>query len=480
MAIESKKLNISNETACAVFIFALASVFILADFAIGFILPLYLLAGLAGLAISFLYPRSGVYAIVFLTMVFERFFTLQPLLWGDVEYKIYPIDFILIGVILGTLAFILAKLREREFQFIKTDWLLIGFMLVTSIYFFASLTDSASQIGLAFSSLKNYIFYPLLYFIGAMLFNKKEDFLRLLKFALAGALVILFFIFYGLFSGSGLWAEYTPLSTEGVRTLAFTHAFYLSMALSVLFIWIVSRKAHKNNAILVLIAVWSVGILGSMMRHLWIAMLAVFAAMYLVFNKDLRKGFERIFVKFIPFILIGSLLIFYVLAMSPYSKLSRSAAETGQIISTRAASLFDTGDESISWRSEIWKRSLEEYSKSPILGIGLGKQISIEIGKDYHDFVKARDIHNSWLGILVQFGISSVLFFGFVLNIGWKLFKKAFKDDFWSFARLSVLAVFILHLVAFSFQPYLEANLLGLFFWLNLGLARTLYSLKED
>ncbi|HBU25074.1 MAG TPA: hypothetical protein DEB07_02430, partial [Candidatus Moranbacteria bacterium] len=74
--------NIHHETIMAVFGIVFVSLFILANFLFGFILPLYFLSMAAVFCIAVVYPRSGLYAIVFLTIIFERFFTLAPLILG--------------------------------------------------------------------------------------------------------------------------------------------------------------------------------------------------------------------------------------------------------------------------------------------------------------------------------------------------------------------------------------------------------------
>ena len=91
------KKEISVETSTVIFIIAAVSLFVLSNFIVGFSLPLYLFAVLFGFALSIVFPRSGFYAIVFLTVVFERFFTLVPIYWNRAEYKIYPLDILFVG-----------------------------------------------------------------------------------------------------------------------------------------------------------------------------------------------------------------------------------------------------------------------------------------------------------------------------------------------------------------------------------------------
>ncbi|EKD46948.1 MAG: hypothetical protein ACD_67C00004G0001, partial [uncultured bacterium] len=151
------------------------------------------------------------------------------------------------------------------------------------------------------------------------------------------------------------------------------------------------------------------------------------------------------------------------------------AGATG-MIGGRIVSVTNTsGDESIVWRSAVWKQAVKQYVKGPIQGIGFGKKVSVEIGK-YRDFVEVRNIHNSFLVLLVQMGIFGITFVMLaVFVLGKNALTNKFKDETFQMIAFGCLGVLALQLVAFLFQPYLEANLLGIFFWINLGMLRILY-----
>nr|MDD5652190.1 hypothetical protein [Candidatus Moranbacteria bacterium] len=111
MDIFDKKLNpalksgawINIEVLNAVIIIALVSFLVLGGFTAGFVLPLFLITMAVSFLIALAYPRSGIYATVFLTFIFERFFTLAPIYLGREEYKLYPLDIILAAVFIGAL-----------------------------------------------------------------------------------------------------------------------------------------------------------------------------------------------------------------------------------------------------------------------------------------------------------------------------------------------------------------------------------------
>lgn len=508
-----QKVNILSETISAIFIIAFVSLFVLANFAAGFVLPLFILAMAVGAGIAFFYPRSGVAAIIFLTFIFERFFTLQPIIWGRAEYKLYPLDIILAAVLAGIVFnFINSCYRlparnapkhiwsggrpqsigvassgskrlffQKKLSLSGADFYLIAFTILAAVYFFISAFVLKTDFSLSFSSFKHYAFYPLLYFAVAYLFNSKERILWLFKFALAGAIGIIFFIVYGLINGVGLWSEFTPLSTEGIRTLAFPHAFYLSLAIIGLITYLIfSEKSNitkftgrskmlYRNFYWILMLVWVIGIIGSMMRHLWISLFASIAVLFLTLPKEKRHNLKKILGQGTMLAVAFIILIVYFALLLPASGFKDATNSVGDIIGSRINSLASAfGDESFSWRGVVWKEAAKKYLESPIFGIGFGKKIYVEIEK-YKDFIEVRNIHNSPLVILVQMGIAAIfLLLAFIYKNIKALYQKINKD----WIDFALIAILTNYLIAFLFQPYLETNLLGIFFWIILGLIR--------
>ncbi|HEX7586229.1 MAG TPA: O-antigen ligase family protein [Patescibacteria group bacterium] len=474
------KMNISGESVSAIFIIVLVSLFILSNFAVGFILPLFILVMVPAFFIAVFYPRSGIYAIIFLTIIFERFFTLQTILIGKGEYKLYPIDIILGAVIIGTIFEIISgqrgptsltqngQKRSNLFKFKKADGYLIGFIFFVTIYFFVTTFIFKSDFSLAFSSFKNYVFYSLLYFLVLFLENEEEYIKRLFNFFLAGAIAIIAFIIYGLAARHGLWSDFTHLSTDGIRTLAFTHAFYLSMGfLTLLTYYIVQEKKYISGTGLVLLIIWSIGIIGSMMRHLWAGLgISVFILYFLLSEKQ-RTYFGKMFFNYLSILMLVGVLIFYLSAIFPYSGFSRATDSTQTVIEKRVGSVFAASqDESFSWRNMVWNEGMKEYLQKPVFGLGLGQRIYVE-SEGYRDFVEVRNIHNSLLVLLFQFGlIPFILFALFVFNNARNICLKKAKD----WIDISLIILLTNYLVLFIFQPYLETNMLGIFFWIILGL----------
>ena len=77
-------------------VFVLVSIFIVSTFLFGafswFIFwPIFIVAGF----LIALRPRVGLFSIILLTMIWERFFTLQPIILSGRIIKLYPLDILL-------------------------------------------------------------------------------------------------------------------------------------------------------------------------------------------------------------------------------------------------------------------------------------------------------------------------------------------------------------------------------------------------
>lgn len=455
----------------------------LVNAAFGFSLPLFLATVPLSAVLAFFFPRAGFMAAILLTIFFERFFTLQALSIGDAAYKLYPLDIILGAVFLSAL---LLWMREgRAFLSLRfSDTLLLGFLLlVTGIFLAIIFGLSDASVATAFSTWKNYVFYGLaVFFVGGMI-RSREDLVVFTKLFFIGVISALVFLAIGVLRGEGLWTEYTPLSTAGTRFLAFPHAFYFSLALLMLLSslpqWLDGSKNTLRNWLLVLSAVLGLGILGSLMRHLWLGIggtvLILLMASPRVFGKALSRFMGYFFVS-VLFLLSG---MWFAFLVSPASDTAHSARQVISVMSERLGSIGDEYDESFVWRGKVWESSLASFSEHPLFGIGFGARVPVEIG-DYRQYVEVRNMHNSWLALLVQTGVvGAVLFFWFVFALISALIRKTFADAFLRQARFVVCGLLLFQGLVFFSQPYLETNLLGLFFWITLGIGRALLELSE-
>ena len=469
-----KNIELSKSILMTIFIVSFLALFLIANYFFGFSFPLYAITMVLSVFMAIKYPEAGLYAIIFLTFIFERFFTLVPVVLGRSEYKLYPIDVLFGAVIVGIL-FQLAS-GTLKYKFRKTDLFLVAFIILSMIYFLVSAFLLKTDLSLAFSSAKNYAFYSLFYFAAYILINNRQRLEELLSVVFAAAMGILWFVFYGIIVRHGLWSDFTPLSTEGIRTLAFTHAYYLCMALIAGLTYMAYQKDLFSKWLIVLMPFWVLGIIGSMMRHLWISIFVAIVFLIVMFARTARKRIRKHAKNYILVAAMFLVVIFYGATLFPRSAIYDSLSSSLGMVGNRFTSISNTsGDESIVWRSAVWQQSLKQYLHDPIFGIGLGKKVSVEIGK-YRDFVEVRNIHNSFLVILVQMGALGLSLVAFLIAaIGWRAFKIKFSDEGMQMAAYISLGILVFQITAFMFQPYLEANLLGIFFWINLGILRIVY-----
>ena len=426
-------------------------------------------------AMIFVLPSHflGLQLIIFSTMIFERWFTLQPLVTEYSVYKIYPLDLIIILTVAGWLINQIWT-KKNEVIFGWTEKLLLAFMILTGAYLIQSLFDINADLEVAGSTFKNYAFYPLLYFLTVYSVQTKEQFKNIIHLILFTGVLIIGFLVIGLLRGEGLWTQFTPLSTLGVRFLAGTHAFYLMIATLIsLSLLAFDRFKHKSLTTLIMI-IWLGGIAMSLMRHLWLAFLAGLIVTLLLVPITNRKNLIRLSIK--SGLLIITLMIVAVLLVNIFSldNFSQSLNNSYRIINERMASIFtSSGDTSINWRLNFWQSAKNAWLKNPIMGLGFGQKLPLELG-DWQTFEEIRNIHNSPLAIAIQMGLIGIALFGlFLLAELLAGFKYIFKNEELKPYYLGLLSAIVAVLVASLFQPYLETNLTGIFFWILLGLFRT-------
>ncbi len=466
------------EAVGAIYLFGLILLFVFIP-----ISPLYFLI-IAGVGAIFILPSNnfGLGMIIILTMVFERFFTLQPLIVNyETIYKIYPLDLI-IGL---TAAGWLLKFRKQSTRpklfFAWPEWTILGFIILTTAYFLVSLVDLNSQFAVAFSTWKNYACYPLLYFLTIYSIQNRRQLANFCQLFLLGGILIIPFIGIGLFGGQGLWTEYTPLSTGGTRLLAGTHAFFLLLAL--IFAWslIAFRRLRQPEAGSLVVWVWLAGIGASLMRHLWLAAGVVAVGLAILLPKKNRKIFLYWLGKnFLTAAVIGAVIL-TAISLFPFQQFSGELSDYGQNLNQRLVSIIRAGaDTSINWRKNLWQSALANWLENPILGVGLGKSIPLEM-TNWQTFEEVRNIHNSLLAILVQMGLVGLGAFLTILfgaaAAGW---RKISADPGLTPYYLAIAISLTVFLFVSLFQPYFETNLTAIFFWLLLGLFRTAFVVTKN
>lgn len=482
--VEARALS-NNQIHFELLAYFCLAVLLVATMVVGFSpIILIVLIFLVGLFL-FKEPKLGLGLVLILTMVFERFFTLTPLVLDyNLVYKIYPLDIVLVLAVI-------AWLIDLKFNRPKTKWLfgwpekiLLLFVAAMAVNFIRSLFDLNADLSVAFGTFKNYAFYPLFYFWIIYSVQKPGDLIKLIQRLLWAGVALIAFIALGLILGQGLWTEYTPLSTAGTRLLAGTHAFYLTLVMIITLTLLAFKKFKNANLVILLLWLWFFGVLSSLMRHLWLAL--VFGALCLLWliPKENKKSLGRFILKngLAVIALIAVLALLVSLFSLTEGNLAQQIYANFQNLIARIISIIaNTADTSVNWRLSLWQSAINSWSNNPLFGLGLGRKIPLEM-TSFRTFEEVRNIHNSPLAITVQTGLVGLgLFVALVMTIliaGWlkiKKMKAALKPYY-----LGIMAAVLVTVFCSFFQPYLETNLFAIFFWFFLALLRTSAVVSPD
>lgn len=432
-----------------------------AVFAFFFILPYHYLSGMA--------------AIIVLTLFFERYFALQGLVIDRQTYKFYLLDIVICLTFFAWLLTLIADKAKLKMKIKNAGWpeyLLVAWLTLVAIWLIRSLFDINADFAVAFSSFKNYFFYPLLYLLFAFAASnekKLRDFIHLYLYAAVGLLI---FLAIGIIRGVGLWTEFTPLSTAGVRYLAGTHAFYLCLALVIASTLLIYRRLRQPVLSITIMSLWSLGVVFSLMRHLYLALFVGLASLFFLVDKKSRKvlwHYARVSTAVLASTIVGIILIS---SLAYYAAGNNNSTGGLSALSARLGTIYNLGeDTSASWRAQLWFDAKNEWLKSPLIGSGFGHTVLIETA-DYQNFEEIRNIHNSPLAITVQMGIIGIVAFAaFVLSVLYLGFKNIRRHPNNPYA-IGVFAASLIFIAASFFQPYLETNLMGIWLWIFLGLVR--------
>lgn len=465
-----------------VFLLILLSINSAANATVGFSLPIFLSTIVPAIVLAFLYPRSGLVAAISVTILFERFFTLFPIIIGETAYKFYSLDAVLLSSFVGMTLLALRRLG-RGIRFRMSDILVLAFFAVVSGIFLAGIVTGSEGVATAFSTWKNYVFYGAVYFLVAASVRTIDDVRVAGRIFLGVTFSATAFLILGLVRGGGLWTEFTPLSTPGIRYLAFPHAFYFSLAFLVVLMTLPEQGDSKGNQGFLrnfsFLSILAVGILASLMRHLWIGIAATVGIIALVRPRiDGQRLFSHLRTLAVPAVGIVFISVF-LLSVMPGTGIDRVVPDVADVVRERIVSIGSTTDESLVWRDEVWQSSISRFSERPFLGIGFGASVPVEFG-EYHQYVEVRNMHNSWLAMLIQTGLIGMgSFVAFLVALISRLFKTRMTGPGFSEIRTALVALLLFQGLVFFSQPYLETNLLGIFFWVTLGLARAFTDVME-
>lgn len=477
---QNSTLKISETTLFTLLAAIFVSLFIIATFFANFNIYLYAICLFFASLFILKNPEVGLYSIVILTFVFERFFALQPIIWSENTYKIYPLDILIIATVLS---FLIYKLRNPG-QKIKVGRQGIFIVIFILLSLFSAIYGivSGGATSLAFSTFKNYAVYSIFFFLVINIVDTQKKLKRLVKVSLTAGAAVLFFVLVGWVRRAGLWIEYTPLSTFGTRLLAPTHAFYLSLAvLFALNLYAFGKKLFREFTFPIIL-IQFLGILGALSRHLYLALAVSIIISLILIPRQFRRNLFKV-------VLMQVLLIFILVTIFSWT----SYLVTGNVpflgneiiksIGTRLKALLTltSEDQSSYFRIFAWQEAWERFSQNPILGIGFGQRLTFDFF-GWPTRIEVRDLHNDFIGIGLQMGIVGFAIF-LALNLYFliSILKNLKKiDNELKPYLLGVLACFILFVIAANFGTYFDINLLVMFYWIVMGAGIVILKINSD
>ncbi|NQV13143.1 MAG: O-antigen ligase family protein [Parcubacteria group bacterium] len=468
----------SREIVYTIFATVFVSVFVLVNLFYGFNLYLYVFCLLFASFFIFKKPEVGLYLIIICTAIFERFFTLQSLTINENTYKLYPLDLILL-VTFVSFVFSWWQRPRKKLVIGSVGIGILVFILFCLISFAFGLAQGGDTND-AFSTLKNYAFYAVLYFLIVNIINNRARLDRLVKIFLFCGLALFFFIFYGLIHGSGLWIEYTPLSTFGTRLLAPTHAFYLSIIILLSINLLAYKRNYFGNLAIPIILVQILGVIGSLTRHLWLALGVGVLFSFLFLSRSRKKNLLKIVaIQLFLLIIVLSLYVWFDYIISGQVPAIADSFIKATAKRLQSFSVF-MEDESASFRILAWKEAWQSFRGSPLIGIGFGHKLSF----DYFGYparIQVRNLHNNFIGIALQMGILGFLSF---ISFNLLFIRRAYRklktsNSYFHPYLLGFFACYLAFLLSANFGIYFDINLLVIFFWIILGTIVALDNIKQ-
>lgn len=182
----------------------------------------------------------------------------------------------------------------------------------------------------------------------------------------------------------------------------------------------------------------------------------IFGLFILLWDQNIIKNYTRLIKYFIP-ILISSLIVasFFLnkLNIAPSDLRGFNFIESFSQSSERAT---------LSWRFISWEKGINEYSKSPIFGLGIRNNPSTFMA--YH--INKVTPHNEFIDILMTTGLFGfviyILFYISIINISIRINNKPQDrmDYFLSKSLLSIVACFLVHNIAVG--SFFNSSLIGI------------------
>lgn len=425
-----------------------------------------ILVGIKSLIFFFIYSLLIVIGILSLVgKVRIGLFFLVPLLpLQNVIEKLYQFplgnnlnDILIICMIMGWL---LISIFKHEKMFTDTPFNLL--FIIMAIYTYLSLWQGTFYLGFQapvnpadsrLQSWKNYMIFPLLYFLIANNIKNIKHIKRMIFCMFLSILLMDYYTYNQIHWSSGLIARERFHGTFVWLGPNETAAFYATYTLVILGLLLFDKSFFSRIFSILIVILNSFCIFFLFSRGAYAAFLL--GALFIGLLKDKKILFSLLFILF---------LWQTILPQQVVQRIKETTTEEGQLESSAERRLI------------MWQQSMDLFKRNPITGAGFNTvwYLGFELG----------DTHNIFIKILAEQGIIGfiiiLLIFFLSFRSSWKLYKIA-NDRFLKGLGLGFMACILAMIVANMFGDRWTHTPLGAYYWVFMGLVERgrIISMKE-
>ncbi|MGD8457116.1 MAG: O-antigen ligase family protein [Anaerolineales bacterium] len=374
--------------------------------------------------------------------------------------SIYVTDVLLF---LSLLMIIIRAVTEPDFKLIHTpiDLPLILFVGFAFLSTFIAIMQYSMTLNESLHEMRIVAHYLIFFAATNLLRNDKQlKFLYHGLIAIATTVAVATLVQYVLGTSTPfLPGRVEHLQTEGVTYSSITRIIPPGYSLMfIIFIclsaYLLFDKLQTRNWILLLPwALTGMGVIISFKRHLWVAVMVIFAILfYLGRNRDLQR-FIAGAIAIIGIMIVG---IIYLYNFTGTTGPNLVESSIDRLVSLVQPSTYTDPESSLRWRDFEYEYAFPQISAHPILGLGLGAEYRPWIPpNDWEGFDGRKYIHNGNVWVLVKGGVLTYLPLLWLVILGIYRGFKYWRSVPESWKRLLVLG-FTLSLVGMFIGSFIE------------------------
>jgi O-antigen ligase len=421
---------------------------------VNFSTPIMISLGLLILWLTLVKPRVALFFFAFSLMAFNDYLGGHPSSIMEIGgNQFYAADFFLILLLGGLIRSILIKDLNSHID--KPIFIMMLLTVVVGIVAILIGVDNGHKSNVIIGDLRRYTYYPWAIFIPAMFLRNSKEFRGLECWTFWAAGVICAIAAYRIFTGSSYWPELHASEYGDFRGMNYHDYLILIFAICIAIGKMLNTKERPSLLHKVCLVVLPIFVIASNYRMAPLLMIACSSLVLLMLRRSWWGHGQMSLKPVSQFAFLGILLIALVCFAGAMTD-NKIYLEVKTRIVQRVVQ-FDLSQQE-TYRVEMWKKLINQWEKSPLLGVGFGRKFEYQNqtpdGNWY--WVSSQNFHNSYLELLLKSGILGLAVFLclhlVILARCWRVFRLCPEE-----APLIVagIAFMIAVLVQAGLQPYL-------------------------